>query len=98
MQFVFHVLHKYHYSMHSCDDGSEIERQFFQEKAVERSDSQKQAAREEKRLRMETKSAVTCLKCKLPTVTFNSVQIRRADEGMSMMYVCRSCGFNWTEK
>ena len=90
-------LHPFHYTQ--VQEGrTPAETRFFTEAKKKHVLAEAIARSSEEKLRAETSSAVSCKKCEKNSVSFVSVQLRRADEGMSMMYVCRDCGFNWTDK
>ena len=97
-EVLIRILNKFHHSLHFDAASHDEELQFFVNKYHERNTIQRKVQLDEQKLRSETQSVVVCKKCKLASVSFTNVQIRRADEGMSIMYVCRSCGFSWTDK
>ena len=42
-------------------------------------------------------AGITCRRCKKKTVVYTLVQLRSADEGMTMCATCTSCGHKWNQ-
>lgn len=94
MHRIMSRLHPYHYSR----GADEAESAFFENVRALRIRAEDRVRSSEEQLRAETTSAVQCKQCTKRSVFFQNIQLRRADEGMSTLYKCRSCGYSWMEK
>ena len=95
------ALNPYHHSFRSKVDEWDAasmpeEEHFFRAQRNHEERERAQLSEQQAELHQAAATSIRCPKCQRNHVRFTTQQVRRADEGMTVRYVCQDCGHNWS--